>query len=112
MPLFIHRVGMSGSGGSHKTLRGVLGGQIVRLQTYHQALTGLLSANNHKFHFTRWSWFLQDFKFTLKYRPGIQHTNVDGLSMQYCSQKVESRADEGTSILEGGNAETHRQAAS
>jgi len=103
---------MSGSGGNHKTLLGVLGGQIDRLQAYHYALTRLLSGNNRNCHLTRWYLFLQDFKFTPKYRPGVQHTNADGLSRQCCSQKVEPQADEGTSNLEGGNMESHRPATS
>ena len=59
-----------------------LAGREFELVTDHQALQGLRTTKNHNRHLTRWSLFLQDFRFEVVYKPGPQNSNVDGLSRQ------------------------------
>ena len=56
--------------------------QEFELVTDHHALQGLRTSRNHNRHLTRWSLFLQDFRFEVVYKPGPQNSNADGLSRQ------------------------------
>ena len=48
----------------------------------HQALEYLATKKSPNKRLTRWSLFLQEFNFELKYRPGSRNSNADGLSRQ------------------------------
>ena len=50
------------------------------LITDHNPLTSLKGMKDVGGRLTRWTVFLQQFNFTIKYKPGKQHGNADGLS--------------------------------
>ena len=49
--------------------------------TDHQALTGMSTSINHNRRLTRWALYLQNFDFSIQYRPGPKNGNADGLSL-------------------------------
>ena len=55
-------------------------GQSFMLITDHRPLTWLKSMKNSNRRLTRWTVFLQQFKFEVQHRSGNQHKNADGLS--------------------------------
>ena len=59
-----------------------LAGRKFVLMTDHQALTGMSTSTNHNRRLTRWALYLQDFDFSMQYRPGPKNGNADGLSRQ------------------------------
>jgi len=50
--------------------------------TDHRALEYLQSSRHLNGRLTRWALILQHYSFMVKYRPGKQHQNADGLSRQ------------------------------
>ena len=56
--------------------------------TDHQALTGMSTSTNHNRRLTRWALYLQDFDFSMQYRPGPKNGNADGLSRQCWGEEV------------------------
>ena len=59
-----------------------LAGRKFVLMTDHQALTGMCKSTNHNIRLTRWALYLQNFDFSMHYRPGPKNGNADGLSQQ------------------------------
>ena len=57
----------------------ILGGEIL-IRTDHSAVRQLLNNAENTGRYARWVSVLSEFDFTLKYRPGEQHGNADGLS--------------------------------
>ena len=53
---------------------------------------------------TRWALFLQDFDFTVTYRPGPENSNADGLSRQCWTleEEVETSSSRGSNGLRRG----------
>ena len=90
-----------------------LAGREFELVTDHHALQGLRTSRNHNRHLTRWSLFLQDFRFEVVYKPGPQNSNADGLSRQCWVEepvkmaRVQLVAEVPTSAREGGDVHTH-----
>ena len=58
------------------------------LMTDHQALTGMSTSTNHNRRLTRWTLYLQDFDFSMQYRPGPKNGNADGLPRQCWGEEV------------------------
>ena len=58
------------------------------LMTDHQALTGMSTSTNHNRRLTRWTLYLQDFYFSMQYRPGTKNGNADWLSRQCWGEEV------------------------
>ena len=109
--LLLDRVGMLGGSGSHTALQSYLAGRCFELVMDHQALRGLRTSRNHNRRLTRWSLFLQDFQFTIRYRPGGQHQNADGLSRQCWPEKEASTEGTASGKGEVHVADRHRQIA-
>ena len=59
----------------------LLGNRFI-LQTDHKALKKLKTMNNDNPRLQRWSIAVQRFDFDVKYKPGPENTNADGLSRQ------------------------------
>ena len=64
------------------------------LVTDHQALQYLASLKALNRKLTRWALFLQNFTFTIKYRPGKLNNNVDGLSRQAWNENVDEQVED------------------
>ena len=59
---------------------------------------------------TQWALFLQDFDFTVTYRPGPENSNADGLSRQCWTLEEGHQARGEAMVLGGGDVATsHRQ---
>ena len=56
--------------------------------TDHQALTGMSTSTNHNRRLTRWALNLQNFDFSMQYRPVPKNGNTDGLSRQCWEEEV------------------------
>ena len=76
-------------------------GKSFILVTDHQALQYLASSRALNRSLTRWALFLQDFSFTIKYRPGKLNNNVDGLSRQAWNENVEDQVEDDFLLEEG-----------
>ena len=59
----------------------LLGKEFV-VQTDHRALQFLQTSCHLNGRLTRWALRLQEFSFSIKYRPGSKHQNADGFSRQ------------------------------
>ncbi|CAI7792036.1 unnamed protein product, partial [Closterium sp. NIES-54] len=66
-----------------KHFRPYLYGSRFLLQTDHQALQWLMTAKDLTGKLARWSLLLQEYDFTVSYRPGETHRNVDALSRMH-----------------------------
>ena len=51
-------------------------------ETDHKALEALLTSKILNRRLSRWALYLQEFNFTIRYRPGKNNGNADGLSRQ------------------------------
>ena len=69
-------------------------GKSFTLLTDHQALQYLASSRALNRRLARWALFLQDFTFTIKYRPGKLNNNVDGFSRQAWNENVEDQVED------------------
>ena len=65
-----------------------LAGRKFVLMTDHQALPGMSTSTNHNRRLTRWALYLQNFDFSMQYRPGPKNGNADGLSQQCWGEEV------------------------
>jgi len=63
-----------------KQFRPYLYGQIFDIVTDHQALTALKTLKNPQGRLARWANYLQDYHYTVVYRPGALNGNADGLT--------------------------------
>ena len=59
-----------------------LAGWRFELETDHRALEGMTTSSNCNRRLNRWTLFMQDFNFKVRYRPGSSNLNADGLSRQ------------------------------
>ncbi|CAI7820602.1 unnamed protein product [Closterium sp. NIES-54] len=66
-----------------KHFRPYLYGSRFLLQTDHQALQWLMTTKDLTGKLARWSLLLQEYDFTVSYRPGETHRNVDALSRMH-----------------------------
>lgn len=49
------------------------------IETDHKPLTCLQKMKDTKQRLTRWAIAIQQYKYEIQHRPGVQHGNVDGL---------------------------------
>ena len=74
-------------------------GRHFTIETDHRALRFLHSVNNSNSRLTRWAMPLQQFSFTVRYRPGQENGNADGLSRQpWDEEKIGPYPEEGGSV--------------
>ena len=74
--------------------RPYLYGRKFRLRTDHASLIWLYRCSDPSHQIARWLELLAEFEFSIEHRPGMKHSNADGLSRcQDCSQcaRIESR---------------------
>ena len=57
-------------------------GRRFTIETDHRALRFIHSMTNSNARLTRWAMALQQYSFTVRYRPGKENGNADGLSRQ------------------------------
>ena len=63
-----------------KQFRIYLYGMPFIIETDHKPLTWLQKMKDTKQRLTRWAIAIQQYKYEIQHRPGVQHDNVDGLS--------------------------------
>ena len=66
-----------------RKLRPYLYGTHFTVQTDHKPLKWLMNMKGENPKLLRWSISLQGFDFTIEHRPGVQHSNADGLSRMF-----------------------------
>ena len=76
-------------------------GKSFTLVTDHQALQYLASSRALNRRLTRWALFLQDFTFTIRYRPGKLNNNADGLTRQAWNGNSEKQVEDALLPEEG-----------
>ena len=77
-------------------------GRNLEVRTDHGALRWLLNFKNPEGQMARWIEVLQTYDITIKYRPGTQHLNADGLSRRPCESctHCEKREDKERKLAE------------
>ena len=65
-------------------------GQRFTIVTDHRALQYLHTMHNSNARLTRWTLAMQPFEYDVKYRPGAQNGNADGLSRQAWPEQEDS----------------------
>ena len=68
--------------------RPYLFGHPFEVVTDHQALKWLMSGKTHVGRLARWAIFLSGYSFTITYRRGVQHGNVDALSRPPTTEQI------------------------
>ena len=63
-----------------KKFRVYILGSTVEIRTDHSAVRQVLNKPDATGRYARWGCILSEFDFILRYRPGVQHGNADGLS--------------------------------
>lgn len=62
--------------------------------TDHSALTSLMKTKDPVGRLARWSMTLQNYDFTIHYRPGLKNRNADALSRRYYTESPQSITDD------------------
>jgi len=63
-----------------KVFRPYLFGQHFNIITDHRALVWLFNIADSGSHLTRWRLKLEEYQYTIHFKPGVHNTNADGLS--------------------------------
>ena len=80
-----------------------LDGRTFMIPTDHKALEYLQTAHLNNRRLTRWALQLQGFSFTIKYRPGRDNANADGMSRQSRETSTATSTPGTASLMRGGD---------
>lgn len=78
---------------SIEKFRPYLYGRIFTIYTDHKALTWLFNCKNPASKLVRWRLRLNEYQYTIKYKPGRINSNADGLSRLFPDDQIETEVE-------------------